>query len=180
MTLNKLLSQFYKDNDLPDNGGDDQKTFKMKLIGLTFTFPNPKFRRDVIHVHDLQHILNNCDVSWKGEGYIAGWEIATGMWKHFPVGFFSIWAMGYSLFLYPKAVFKGFIKGINNVGIIDLNKSKDEFLKMEFDELLLLTSKENPKKIGFFQYLQFAFWGLICQLFVIFPLIILVCLFILL
>ena len=114
------MIEFYKENGIPENGGIDKDTFEIKIFGIKLKFPNPKFRKDVTHIHDLQHILNDCDTSWKGEAFIAGWEISTGMWKYFPVCTFSFWAMGYSLWLHPKAVFSGFKKGLNDIGIIDL------------------------------------------------------------
>ena len=43
----------------------------MKVFGINLRLPNPQFRKDVIHIHDIQHILNNCDITWKGEGFIA-------------------------------------------------------------------------------------------------------------
>ena len=170
MTIERLLQEFYKENGLPKNGGNEQNTFQIKILGINFKLPNPKFRKDVIHVHDIEHVLNDCDVSWKGEGFISGWEIATGLWKYFPVGLLSIWAMGYSFWISPKSVFKGFIKGINNVGVIDLKKSKEEFMKMEYKELIELTSRKNKKSIGFPQYLQFTFWLLLSQVLLFAPL----------
>ena len=83
MTLEKLLSEFYLKNKIPKNGGIDDNTFQMKVFFINLTLPNPKFRKDLTHIHDIQHILNDCDTSWEGEGFISGWEVATGFWKHF-------------------------------------------------------------------------------------------------
>ena len=171
MKIERLLRDFYKENGLPENGGDDQNTFHIKILGINFKLPNPKFRKDVIHVHDIEHVLNNCDVSWKGEGFISGWEISTGLWKYFPVGLLSIWAMGYSFWINPKSVFKGFIKGINNIGIIDLNISKEVLMQMEYKKLIELTSRKNKKIIGFPHYLQFTFWLVLSQVILLTPVI---------
>ena len=171
MTIQRLLEDFYKENGLPENGGDDQNTFHIKILGLNFKLPNPKFRKDVIHIHDIEHVLNDYDVSWKGEGFISGWEISTGLWKQFPIGLLSIWAMVYSFWISPKSVFKGFIKGINNIGIIDLKISKEEFMQMEYKELIELTSRKNKKSIGFLEYLQFTIWLVLSQVILFAPLI---------
>ncbi len=151
MTLDKLLIEFYKENGIPENGGIDNDTFEMKVLGMNLKLPNPKFRKDVIHIHDIQHLVNKCDTSWKGEGFIAGWEISTGFWKYFPICIFSFWAMGYSLWLYPIAVLKGFKKGLNDVGIIDLQISKSDFMKMEYDDLIKKVRKEKITEMGIFQ-----------------------------
>lgn len=174
MTLDKLLTQFYIDNGIPENGGVDKDTFEMQVLGIKLTLPNPKFRKEVIHIHDIQHILNKCDTSWKGEAFIAGWELSTGFWKYLPICFFSFWAMGYSLWLYPKSVINGYKKGLNNIGIIDLNISESDFMKMEYTQLVDITSKSKHTDMGVLQWFLFLFWSLVSQLVFLFPLILIV------
>ncbi|HAS41479.1 MAG TPA: hypothetical protein DCS93_13440 [Microscillaceae bacterium] len=182
MNIANLLTDFYLKNGIPDNGGSDDTTFKIKILGLKLELPNPKFRREATYIHDIHHVLNNCDTSWKGEGFISGWEVATGIWKYFPVGLLSLWAMGYSLWLYPIAVFNGFKKGKNNTGVINLGLAKAELMKMEMTELIRLTSKQKDKlkknqgkkSKKFLQLAEFLGWSLITQLILFFPLIIVV------
>lgn len=169
MTISKLLDKFYLDNGIPPNGGIEEDTFKMKVFFINFTLPNPKFRKKLTYIHDIQHILNNCDTSWKGEAFISGWEIGTGLWKRFPINLFIFWAFGYSLWIYPKSVYKGFKKGINSIGIIDLGFNKSEFMEMELDELIRITEKEKNIKIGIWQWLQFSLWIFISQVILLFP-----------
>jgi hypothetical protein len=169
MTLDKLLTEFYVANEIPENGGIEEDTFQMKVFFTNLTLPNPKFRKELTHIHDIQHVLNKCDTSWKGEGFISGWEIGTGFWKHFPINLFILWAFGYSLWLYPKSVFKGFKKGLNNVGIVDLGLSKSEFMEMEFDRLVEITKKEKYTEMGIWQWTEFLFWSFISQIVLLFP-----------
>jgi len=172
MTLDKLLTAFYVKNGIPKNGGIDKSTFKLRVFGVNLKLPNPQYRKDIIHIHDIQHILNNFDTSWKGEGYIAGWEISTGLWKYFPINMVSLWTMGYSLWLYPKAVFSGYKKGLNEIGIIDLKISKADFMKMEFNKLVQITQKRKKTKMGILQWTKFLFWVLTSQIILLFPLLI--------
>jgi hypothetical protein len=141
------------------------------VFGLKLNLPNPKFRREALHIHDIQHILNNCNTSWKGEGFIAGWEISTGIWKHFQLGFLSLWAMGYSLWIYPKSVLNGFKKGLNEIGIIDLKISRSNFMKMEYSELIRITKKEKTTEMNVIQWTKFLFWIITSQIIFLFPLI---------
>lgn len=171
MTLSKHLEEFYKKNNIPIYGGVNDSYFNFKVFGINLKLPNPKFRRDAIHIHDLQHVLNNCDTSWKGESFIAGWEISTGMWKHFPLGLLTLWAMGYGIWLYPKDIFLGYKKGLTNKGIIDLKISKQQFLEMELTELVSLTKKDKPKSSRFIQNLSFLFWVIISQFILLAPII---------
>jgi hypothetical protein len=170
MTLEKLLNEFYIQNGISKDGGVTNNTFEFKVFGLQLNLPNPKFRKEALHIHDIQHILNHQDTSWKGEGFIAGWEIATGLWKHILLGMMSLWAMGYSLWLYPKAVFNGFKKGLSNIGIIDLKLSKSDFMKMEYSELVRITQRKTPLDLKGVQWFKFLFWILISQIVFLFPL----------
>ena len=100
--IRKLLSEFFTKNGIPVDGGINEDTFKIKVLGIHLNFSNPKFRKDVTHIHNIHHILNNCDTSWKGESFIAGWEISTGSYKYFPICILNIWAMGYSIWIHQK------------------------------------------------------------------------------
>ena len=100
--IRKLLSEFFTKNGIPVDGGINEDTFKIKVLGIHLNLSNPKFRKDVTHIHDIHQILNNCDTSWKGESFIAGWEISTGFYKYFPICILNLWAMGYSIWIHQK------------------------------------------------------------------------------
>ncbi len=170
MRLDKLLIEFYTQYGLPVNTEVKNTTFEFKVFWLKLNLPNPKFRRDALYIHDIEHVLHNRDTSWEGEGFIAGWEISTGMYKHFQLGFMSLWAMGYSLWIYPKSVFKGFKKGLNNIGIIDLNRSKPDLMKMDYSDLVKITQKESGVSMELTKWIKFLFWVLTSQFVFLFPL----------
>ncbi len=90
MLISKELKQFYIQNNLAKDGGKNDAYFLLKFKLFSIKLPNSDFRKKVIHVHDVQHILYDKDVTWKGEAFIAGWEIATNIWKHFPIGLMSL------------------------------------------------------------------------------------------
>lgn len=171
MTISQSLQEFYKENNFPNDGGATIDYFELKFKLFTLKLPNSQFRKDVIHIHDIQHILYNCDTTWKGEAFIAGWEIATGFWKHFPIGFFSLWAMGFSLLLYPKEVLKGYKTGINTAGIVDLKLEKKALLNLSILELKERIKKDKRRKLNWFTFL---FWCFISKLVVLFPLILII------
>ena len=174
MTLDKLLAEFYKKNGIDENGGINDDTFDINVLGINLKLPNLKFRKDMIHIHDIHHILNKCNTTWKGEAYIAGWEISTGFWKYFPICILSLWTMGYSFWLYPKSILKGFEKGLNDIDIIDLKISKSELMQMEYDHLINLTTKQKNIQIGVVKWVQFLLWLLISQIIFLFPLILII------
>jgi hypothetical protein len=173
MTISKALQQFYKENNFNDDGGLSEDYFELKFNLFRLKLPNTQFRKDVIHIHDIQHILYNCDTSWKGEAFIAGWEISTGIGKHLPIGFFSLWAMGFSLFIYPKEVFKGYKVGLNTIGVIDLKIVKEALLKMSVSELTERIKKDKIQPLNWFQFL---FWTFISAFVFLFPFLVLIAL----
>lgn len=174
MTVGELLNAFYKANGLPEDGGVNDDTFQMNVFSVNVTLPNPTFRKKLTLIHDIQHVLNDCDTSWKGEGFICGWEIATGLWKHFPICLFSLWAFGYVLWFHPKAVFEGFKKGLNDNSIIDLKVSESDFMKMEFQDLVSLTKKEKYTPMGILQWFSFLFWVFVSEIIFLFPLLVVI------
>jgi len=176
MIISDKLQAFYKENNLPKKGGEDDHFFFLHFKLFSLKFPNPEFRRKVIHVHDVQHILYDCDTTWKGESFISGWEIATGMWKHFPIGLFSLSGMGIGLFLHPKEVLSGYKIGLQCKGIIDLKIPKEQLLGLSVSELKLIIKKEYSSQMN---WLLFLFWCLTTIVTSLFPIIVLIITFLL-
>lgn len=177
MTISQSLQQFYKENNFKEDGGESEAFFELKFRYFTLKLPNTQHRKKVIYIHDIQHVLYNCDTTWKGEAFIAGWEIGTQLWKHLPIGLISLWAMGFCLLNYPKEVIKGYKAGINSIGVIDLKIEKETLLRMSVSELSKRIKKDKNRRI---HWGKFLFWGLISELVFLFPLLFLVALGILL
>ena len=70
-------------------------------------------------------------------------------------------------------MFKGFKKGLNTIGIIDLGLTKSELIKMEFNQLVEITKKKHAK-MGISQLAEFIFCTLISQIIILFPLILII------
>lgn len=170
MTIQEALLQFRKENNLDLDGGENDDFFELKFQLFTLKLPNFKFRKEVIHIHDIQHLLYKCDTSWYGESFIAGWEIGSKIWKHIPIGFISLWAFGFSFLNYPRQVLKGYKAGLQTKGVIDLNISKKEMLQLSVNEVSKLIKKENPSNFNWF---SFGFWVVASQLAFLFPLLVL-------
>ncbi|MEQ6125245.1 hypothetical protein AAON49_13640 [Pseudotenacibaculum sp. MALMAid0570] len=161
MIISNKLEYFYKENNLPEKGGENDRFFFINLKLFTLKLPNPKFRRKVIHIHDVQHVLYDCDTTWKGESFISGWEIATGMWKHLPIGLFSLSGMGVGVFLHPKEVYLGYKKGLECIGVIDLKIPKEQLINLSVSELKTIIQKKKPSKLNWFSFLFWCFMGVL-------------------
>lgn len=150
MNLQQHLNDFYVQYNIPENGGEDDKTFEVPLPFLKLILPNFSWRKKMLHVHDLEHILNQQDTTWRGEIFIASWEIATGFWKYFPICIFPLWTMGWGLWKHPSSVLKGFKKGSADRGIANLEIPKNQLLTMNLEQLRELTeSKATPSTLFF-------------------------------
>lgn len=171
MIISEKLKQFYVQNNLSEDGGENDAYFSLKFKLFSLKLPNLGFRKKVIHVHDVQHILYNKDVTWKGEAFIAGWEIATNMWKHFPIGLISLWAMGFGVLTHFNEVLKGYKEGLLVKGIIDLNIPKEQILNYNIEEFKEKIKKEKPPK---FIGILFSFWVIVSVFIVISPIFLLI------
>ncbi|WBX73337.1 hypothetical protein PG913_10850 [Tenacibaculum pacificus] len=169
MIIADALQQFYTENNFDKDGGENAKTFELKFKLFTLKLPNSQFRKDIIHVHDIQHVLYKCDTTWKGEAFIAGWEISTGLWKHFPIGFISLWAMGFSFLNHPKEVFKGYKAGLEVTGIIDLQLTKKQLLALTVNQLKDKIQNKKIVKMNFLQTIFYVFWIFVSLFILLFP-----------
>ncbi|SNR14827.1 hypothetical protein [Tenacibaculum jejuense] len=173
MTIAQKLDQFYTENNLAENGGENEDFFSLHFKYFSLKLPNSDFRKKIVYIHDIQHILFDCDTTWKGEAYIAGWEIATGMWKHFSIGIMSIWAMGFSFLIHPKEVINGYKKGLKYYGLIDQNVSKESIMNLSLDHVNKLLLKDKPSD---FSKTKLIIWLTIALFFFFGPFILLIAL----
>lgn len=153
MNLQEHLNEFYIRYNIPENGGENDKTFEVPLPFFKLILPNFSWRKKMLYIHDLEHILNRQNTSWRGEIFIASWEIATGFWKYFPICIFPLWTMGWGLWKHPSSVLKGFKKGLADRGIAELKISKNQLLTMNLEQLRELTEhKAEPNSMVFFRF----------------------------
>jgi len=173
MKISLALSNFYSQNNLSPDGGENEDYFYLTFKLFSIKLPNSDFRKKMVYIHDIQHVLYNKDITWQGEAFIAGWEIATGLGKKLPIGLFSLWAMGFSLLIHTKDVLEGYKKGLLVKGIIDLNIPKEEILNYDINLLRSIIKKEAPRE---YQFLKYSFWVLLSQIIFWFPLLFLIAL----
>ena len=170
MNLNDHLNQFYLKYNIPANGGVNDKTFEVPLPYFNLILPNYSWRKKMLHIHDLEHILNDQDTTWNGEMFIASWEISTGFWKNFPVCIFPLWTMGWGLWKHPSTVLKGFRRGQSDQGIAGLNFSQQSLLAMNLPKLQSLTQNQHLHHSGLFSNFKLVCWSLISQIVFLSPL----------
>jgi len=171
MTLRDLLNQFYLQYNIPAEGGVHDKTFEVPLPLFTLTLPNFPWRKRMLYIHDLEHLLNEQDTSWKGEIFIASWEISTGYYRNFPIIIFPLWTMGWGLWKHPSAVFRGFRKGHSDKGIARLNMEQERLLALELPQLRELTLNKREGRSQALCLITSVGWMALSQLVFLSPLI---------
>ena len=145
MTVADALQEFYIKNNLPANGGENNDYFSVGFKLFNLKLPNTEARKKMIYIHDIQHALFDRDITWKGESFIAGFEISSGTWKTFPIGLLSIWTMGFGLLNYPKAILKGYKTGLKFNSLLNIPISKAETLNLSLNEIENMLLRKQPK-----------------------------------
>lgn len=171
MTLHDQLNQFYLQYNIPAEGGVHDKTFEVPLPLFTLTLPNFPWRKRMLYIHDLEHLLHDKDISWESEIFIASWEISTGYYRNFPIIIFPLWAMGWGLWKHPSAVFRGFRKGHSDKGIARLNMKQEELLTLELPQLRELTLNKREGRSQALYLIKSIGWIVLSQLVFLSPLI---------
>lgn len=174
MKLKDHLLRFYKKNNIPVDGGINKKTFVVPFGFFKLVLPNFGWRKSKLHIHDMEHVLNYQDTSWKGEIFIASWEIAVGYWRYFPLSIFPFWTMGFGLWINPAAVHRGFYKGIKDRSITELKMSREELLEMELIQLQIFVENTGSTYSFWQKFILFFISVIVSQIIFLLPIVLLV------
>lgn len=111
MTIAEGLAYYLLRYCLGD-GGYTNRWFKINFFWkFTLVLPNISNRREAVKFHDLHHVLTEYDTGIKGEAEIGAWEIASGCGKYWAAWLLNMGSLSYGFVLYPKAVYRAFIRG---------------------------------------------------------------------
>ncbi|MBY0472123.1 hypothetical protein K2X30_13230 [bacterium] len=146
MTAREALTKYYNQNYFGDRALTDL-CVTARVGPITFPFPNPKQRRDVIQLHDLHHLLTGYSTDWIGEGEVAAWELSSGFpRKHWIGYFYAPITLIIGFFFSPKRIFKAFKRGRGkeNLCHLDLRIPRDQLFNMSLPELREKLGLKNP------------------------------------
>ena len=125
-TVNDALKDFYQSHYFGDEAAT-ARFVQVHLGPIKFPFPNPRARREAIHLHDLTHLVTGYDTSWAGEGEVAAWELASGFPRKYWIGwFYAPLTFTIGLLVAPLKVAKAFRRGwgSSNLYKLDIPRSK--------------------------------------------------------
>ena len=78
-TPRKLLPEFYKENNLGMEGGNNSASVRIEITKyFVLYFPNFSARKNAVLKHDIHHLITNYPSTFRGETEISAWEIASG------------------------------------------------------------------------------------------------------
>ena len=159
--IKDALNTFYKKNDFGVGGGANEKTAKIKIGRWNFIIPNTQGRKRALIFHDIHHLVAGYNVDFKGESEIGGWEIGSNCKGYLTALFLNLMAFTAGVFIYPKRVFKSFVRGRHSQNLYHNIIEKDELLTMSIKEIKTLLRLELPYKRTTLDVFFFVIWILI-------------------
>jgi hypothetical protein len=110
-TVGQALADHLRAHGLPADSGVAQRWAKVRLLGVPVWFPNFDARRAILVLHDVHHLLTGYPTTWRGEGEIGGFEIATGCKRYWAAWFFNFGGFLFGLVLAPLRTWRAFVRG---------------------------------------------------------------------
>ncbi len=162
-TIQQQLNEFYQINNFGEEGGATQTWVWFKFGPISLPLYNFKQRRDLIWVHDLNHLVTGYETNWRGESSISAWETATGGWGLSFVWILILSAFGIGLVIYPVTTFWAFIRGRYTQGPVNLKLPKNQIIQLKLSELQqkLQLTNEPDYKANLNDVLSFIGWAFV-------------------
>jgi hypothetical protein len=111
LTVGERLREHLQAQGLPADSGVSQRWVRVRLLGLPVVFPNFDARRQILVLHDVHHLLTGYATTWRGEGEIGAYEIATGCRRYWAAWMFNVGGFLFGLLLAPARTWRAFVRG---------------------------------------------------------------------
>ena len=136
-TPGQLLCAFYKEHDLPPDGGVNESHVTVKMAkGFTFYLPNLKSRKKAVLKHDIHHMLTGYSTLFKGETEISAWEIGSGCRHYWMAWMLDIGGVMFGLVFNFGGVFRAFVRGRHSINLYSDLIDNKTILDMPISEIL--------------------------------------------
>ena len=117
-TSGQILHTFYKEHDLPPDGGVNAPRVKIKMAkGFAIYIPNFDARRKVILRHDIHHLLTGYSTHLKGETEIGAWEIGSGCRHYWAAWALDMSSMMLGFWFNLGGIFRAFVRGRHSTNL---------------------------------------------------------------
>jgi len=109
--VREARARYFAENGLGDGGYEDRWVVLRAFGRPVLVLPNTAQRVRSVRFHDVHHVLTGYATSWRGEGEIAAWELASGCRDHYAAWFLNLSAALIGFVLAPRAVARAFRRG---------------------------------------------------------------------
>jgi hypothetical protein len=75
--------------------------------------PNTAPRVAAVRIHDLHHVVAEYDTSWRGEGEISAFELASGCGPYLAAWVLNLGGLSIGFWFSPRRVWQAFVRGRN-------------------------------------------------------------------
>jgi hypothetical protein len=160
MTPKELLSNFYKENNLPPDGGQSESRVRLDFGKRIHCYiPNFDARRKAVLRHDVHHMLTGYSAStFISECEISAWEVASGCRGYWAALFINMQGIMMGLLINPWKIFKAHAKGRRSLNLYHDLFTEEQFLTtplVVLKEKLKLNSIEKDFKLTFLDFISF-------------------------
>ena len=109
--VREARARYFAENGFGDGGNDDRFVW-LRAGGLpVLVLPNTRQRVRSVRIHDVHHVLTGYATSWRGEGEIAAWELASGCRDHVAAWLLNLAAALIGCLIAPRAAWRAFRRG---------------------------------------------------------------------
>lgn len=109
--VREARARYFAENGFGDGGYEDRFVV-LRAGGLPLlVLPNTRQRVRSVRIHDVHHVLTGYDTSWRGEGEIAAWELASGCRDHVAAWLLNLSAALIGCLIAPRALRRAFRRG---------------------------------------------------------------------
>lgn len=133
-TVRAARDEFLRIHGLGSDGGYSASKVVFRTGPLRFAIPNTAARRRALPLHDIHHVITGYDSSWRGEGEIAAWELASGCSRYGAAWVLNLLALPVGLGLAPVRTWRAFRRGRRS-GNLYLRGWQDDWLDGSLDGL---------------------------------------------
>ena len=166
LTIGETLATFYTEQGIPADGGMSDKWVKLRFGRFYLVFPNMPERKKTVRYHDVHHLLTGYSTSWKGEASIGAYEVAAGCGDYRVAWILDLPIFALGLFIWPKAIFKAFIRGRRASSFYHHTHTYEQILEIKVSEArAILRLDTDTKPVSSQEIAVFIWWWLIASVF---------------
>lgn len=109
-TVGDALAEFRKENGL-DLTPAMSPFWRCRVGPVKLVFPNFRWRREAIVLHDIHHVLTGYSCSMRGEFQLATWEFAAGRFPHPAATLFCLPLVVAGICWSPRSIWRAYLDG---------------------------------------------------------------------